>query len=339
MQNNYKNELKKNNGYVKVYNNKPTDVIPLYPIVTYYNIKNDSIMLNLINSNSKIKENMTYKYYNYNVNYQFPHEINKQLSLLSHFVDIIDQPTFATNNAGSIGFHIDINSITSMDFSFKNIILEIFDKISKHILKEHPNLTAEKITYPYITDINMNKNLKVEMASFNEIINCPIHFHRSKAKGGEVITIKEKTQTDMMIEIKREMPMFKISSYSNIFSNKKEPELDDKIIAPNVTPERKKIYYEGKFILSFSVTVISGENIKKHFKPEANKNIKNKKDEIIEDSDDDDNQDKDDFIWAKVIVSTKEIEIKYNTTYVKSVLDKSIETIKTPFNNLKTIQI
>jgi hypothetical protein len=267
---------------------KQRDVVQ-YPIVTHYEVNINNIHVVLKNKTTRIKEDLTAVYYNYDLMYNFGNDVIKPLTMSTHFLDITNCPQQSKN---LVNLSIDLNSATSNGLTFKSIIKDIDEVIKKFLVKRHPTLKSSDI---YITDFDKSRSLTISLQSFNGNITCPVHIHRSKTRGGGIVTLKEKNITDLMRVMREELPMFR-SGYNKIFEPHDEKYIE-KIKKSGI--DHLDIHYTGKFVLAFTVTVAEYQQ-----KDEENR------------------------IRLVVGVVAKEVEIKYNKSYVKSVVDASTETLK-----------
>lgn len=142
--------------------------------------------------------------------------------------------------------------------------------------------TAEIVT-------NTEEYIQISLMNFNKKVTTPIHYHRTKKQGGNIITIVNHNINVFDDEMVKEMNSFKYNSYAKPFKLNKNSE-------NNKLPP---MYYEGKFILTFSVDYL----------------------ESIVEFDDKKHE------YCTINIVAKEIETKYNVSHVKSILDVDTTTL------------
>jgi len=227
----------------------------------------------------------------YNVTYNFDKIGEKQLCLLTHFLKISQRPVCSTKSKETdimLSFETVDDNIDNVNF--KNIIINIVNKIREDITKLHPD--AHETNSPYYDGLANNNFINVHLPSFYDTTNkqnviiVPIHFHNSKNKGGGVTIIKKDTLAETLNEIMTVMPMFKYSKYGE------QPEAGDKLL-----------YYEGKCSLLFNVTVRDVTKIYYNGDP-TKRNV-----------------------YYTIKIYAREIEMKHNVSHVKSILDSGLSYI------------
>lgn len=275
----------------------------LYPIISKYYIDYDMLTLTDPKNYSTEKPTIEYKtgqnivikrnYFSYGVNYKYDRLGFNEFCLMTQFLKIVAVPTQVKNQ---IHFSVDITNNPKL----KGLIFAVFEKIKSAILQLKPNLLPANIVLPVLYknmtvdgSNNMdNVYLHITLRQFNKKITTPIHYHRTKKQGGGVSTIVNTPLTEFYTELKEEMGLFKFRSYGKkIVTN--HAILNQEI--PNqATPQ---MYYEGKFTLCFAVEYLESK-------------IEN---DVHE--------------YCKINVFAKEVETKYNLSYVKSVLDVDVSTL------------
>lgn len=302
---------------------------PLYPLITNYNYDINNILLsvktkfekklennpttelNKVKWDSSVDKKSFIKYTTYELNYDYDRLGKKPLSLLTHYIKL-EKPYIIMNNAKFNNFNFELNTchITIDNVNFNNFITDTFDKMISDLVKLHPNLIPEYIKLPYSTK-NNEKILCVKCMTTKQKyygvesdidikILTPIHFHKSKGNG--IITINNESIHNISTRIMNEMPIFKHKLYGK------------EICDSNNEKQLKNIYYEGKFVLLFSANV-------KEITTENNDELKKSS------------------IYCYINVFAKEIEIKHNVSYVKSVFSKDIVYIDSKNNNISSLTL
>lgn len=282
----------------------------IYPIISKYDINCDNLILTTSKTHSVTKQDMNFKtgkivmvtknYSSYKINYKYDRIGVDQFCLMTEFLKIAIIPHTIR---GQMCFCVDI----SKNQKLKNLITSIFEALKTQILKIKPNLSPNDIAFPltnkkvFVDEIEYDKEyVNISLAQFNKKIITPIHYHRTKKQGGEVVTIVNKPVDCILEELTKEMELFKYSSYGK---DKRKTENSQK----NDNPPLLQMYYEGKFTLFFTI-----EHIEL-----CETDIESKKRE-----------------YCNVYIFAKEAETKYNVSRVKSVLDVDV----TALNRINTKQ-
>jgi hypothetical protein len=259
-----------------------------YPIINNYDLNINNVDIIESKHNETIQNTNTYVRTYYTVTYDFAKNVNKPLHIITKFLDIF----YCNISNNTIEYGININKVSSNEYLLKQLFQDLYQKISIKLMLIYPTLTQHNISFIKCDIFNDKKDTNIfmfELKSYDDIINCPIHVHKSKAKGGGIITIKSQKYTDFKNSIHKELPLFKYpNAYCKIFEN---------------NDNKKKIYYKGKFIISFSVKVYKNVDT-----------VNNILDNNV--------------LKAIIKVNINEMEVKYNMNYVNSFMDKSMETIK-----------
>lgn len=248
----------------------------------------------------------------YFVNYNYNRVGLDKLNLITQFFKISNQISNYKNN---YVFLIDIES----NQKFKTLIDEILEFIKTEILKLHPNLNSNNILLPFTT----GQKLKISLTQFNNKITTPIHYHRTKKQGGNILTLVNIHKNEFVSQINEQMTLFQSKKYGTqtIFSTKTNTKTDTKTdidaIANNYDTTNKPIsddttnepipddvkmipiYYEGKFSIYFKVDFFNLDINTKYQK-----------------------------IYCKVNIVAREIETKYNLTKTKSILNDDITKLE-----------
>lgn len=265
----------------------------LYPIISNYD-KFDLNKIELGEPKINLKEsiilpNEKYKetYYNYSINYKYDRLGINQFCITTPFLKI-------TENIKSYGETLQLNVDIGKDLKFKNLIINIIENIKIQMMKNHPNILLNDIHVPIYTteeyNTNNKQNISINLQHYKKKIITPIHYHQTKKQGGDIVSIINKSDqfTDNFLEkIKEHMTMFRSKKYGK--SNGVVQKIDEKTNQKINLPE---MYYEGKFILFFTMT-------------------------CCEEKSDDKNL----TTYCKIHIFAKECEIKMNLSNVKSILD------------------
>jgi len=186
-----------------------------YPIISRYDINFEELTLGTPKTYTTKKEAIDFKegkdititrnYASYGVNYKYDRVGAEQFCLMTQFLKIA---TPLVNVKNHYYFCVDINE----NIKLKALITNVLDSLKIMILKEKPNLLPADIVLP-ITNKQMFGNpareyLDITLIQFDKKIITPIHYHRTKKQGGQVITIKNKSTDEIFNELKKEMSLF-----------------------------------------------------------------------------------------------------------------------------------
>lgn len=288
-----------------------------YPIISKYDINFEDLILNLPKTYSTEKEAIDFKvgkniiikrkYTSYGINYKYDRVGPEQFCLMTQFLKIA---TPLIEVKGQVHFCVDINENTKL----KALIFGVFEYLKTEILKIKPNLSPSNIVLPITQKITISNTdnktgqhtyvdkeyLNITLTQFNKKVTTPIHYHRTKKQGGNVVTIVNKPTTEIFTELKKEMELFKYSSYGK----PRVPKLEEgkKIVKEkeNVEDDKPKpvMYYEGKFTLFFTI---------EHLESNVGDDEKHE--------------------YCKINIFAKEAETKYNLSKVKSALDVDVSIL------------
>jgi hypothetical protein len=257
--------------------NKKDNFRGAYPLISdyTYNINKisleESYLFSVANSESDDKN--VKRFIRYNSIYNYDGIGDKQLCILTHFIKLYK----IEEKKNNVIVHIDISDVNTNNITFKNIINDIMNKIRDNIIKEYP---AIQINLPYFASNSGETLLPLLLISRKKqkddsfkTIDTPIYIHRSKKKGGDIITIENEHINNILTNIAKECSGIK-------------------------TPSKGEIFYEAKASLIFCANVSINNNVQ----------------------------------VCDIKIYAKEMEIKYNVSYVKSVLNKDL-TIVTQSKN------
>lgn len=274
----------------------------LYPIISKYDIDLKSVSLTEPNTYVKDHTGMKSSYFTHNLNYNYDRIGVDKLCVMTQFLKIALKPHFIgspMNNTGKIHFSVDING----NVKLKALLMEIFEATKAHIMARYPNVV--NVDYPIVTKGD-KEYFNISLMQFDKKVTTPIHYHRTKKQGGNVITIVNRPIGDISKELEKEMNLFKSFGYGK----KKKPyediddienkEGDKSVDTKKIVP--KELYYEGKFTLMFSVEYAE-------FDLKVENQILEKK------------------IRCKIKMFAKEMETKYNVSRVQSVLDIDVTNL------------
>lgn len=225
-----------------------------YSIVSNYDITGDDITLDIPKTYSTEKTAIDFKtgkkipiqreHLRANVNYKYDRIGLGQLCVMTEFLKI-PIPPFISNNK-HLNFCVDFGK----NNKFINLINDIFDKLKTEILKAIPNLNPNQIFLPLQKKINyINGNveehsyLKLKLVNFNNNVTTPVHYHRTKKQGGNIITIKNKNPNEFLKNLTDEMGLFKNRKYGKLKIN-----------------NDADYHYEGKFTIFFTIECIKFNN-------------------------------------------------------------------------------
>lgn len=202
----------------------------------------------------------------YSIDYEYSPSKNAEFFLETDFLEIFDRLKEYRYVKGS---HKPLQFTTVGPSDCKTIVIlkKIIDHITDKIKQLYPNIQAAKIVPSFDPVYGDNDREKFRIFARDIVENrgkdnetqinlTPIYYHDSKKNGGKLNLIRRASSCDTVKTIIDKMPMFKHSKYGQY-----NEELS------------KTLYYEGKFIISFEVTIygISKEGLKYKIKPVAKK--------------------------------------------------------------------
>lgn len=218
----------------------------MMPIITNYEY--DLKLIDVIEGKKYEKnindENQQFKYTNiqYSLSYKYSPCMINQLNILTCYLPLKACMISYNHNFPTIAF-----SVVNEKKMFSDKINEILEHIKTEIIKKH----GESVTFDFPHGSNLD-TYKICLRSFTknkETRNtCQIHFHQSKSKGQNLITINNDTIHETLKIVNNEMPLFKHKLYMK------------KIY------DHKDIHYVGKFLLKFACEVSLYENDEQNIK-------------------------------------------------------------------------
>lgn len=281
-------------------NHKVTDKFKLiYPIISDYKCDLSKFSLDKRSSKTlsfKVPSD-NYKLVNvnsihtsYNAMYNFDKIGEKQLCLLTHFFKISKKPTIIYHNKESeILFVFDTLNENTENVNLRNLIVNIVNSIRENINKLHPD--AIESSPPYFDGIDNNKFINICLPTFYDTENKQsvtiVPVHFHNSKS-KGGNISVIKKEKLTETINEIMTTMPMFKYSKYGQKSEE---DDKLL-----------YYEGKCSLSFCVTV---KDVKKS----------------------DDEKELEKHVHYTIKIYAKEIEIKHNVSYVRSVFDSDLSYI------------
>lgn len=189
----------------------------------------------------------TYIHVPYDVVYIYPNNIVNVFSVLTCYLPLeYTSIGFLNKFNNNVIFGVSTSN-DELTLKFKNLLITTCDAIVQHINKTHndvnfllPYSEADKFyatIYLKSTSRSEDANNKKNKTHYNV---CPIYYHQTKSKGGDVLTIDKNEINETSNIIKKEMKMFNSKFYMK--------KSDDPGYA-----DRKDIHYVGKFVLNFQV--------------------------------------------------------------------------------------
>jgi hypothetical protein len=223
----------------------------------------------------------------------------KQLCLFTHFLKISKKPTIVRHNKESeILFVFDTLDENTDNVNFRNTITKIINKIRDDVIKLHPN--AKESSPPYFDGNGNNKFICICLPSFYDMTNkhsvTIVPIHFHNSKN-KGGGISVIKKEKLVETISEIMTILPMFKYSKYGQ---QSETDDKLL-----------YYEGKCSLLFCITVKDGTKSHHNEEPERH-------------------------IYYTIKIYAREMEIKHNVSYVKSVFDSDLSYINVakPINSI-----
>lgn len=213
--------------------------------------------------NNSIDIESTYTNIPYSVTYDYHQFSNFKFSMMTDFLPLKHHSVSYKNKFDKcVSFGLDIDRTNTIHTKFIDALISMVETIQKLICSDQ-NFSQHSInfSFPYGSMEDSKEFVMIYLKSAKKTTNpanianpanythyniCPISFHRSKSKGGNIITINNDNVENTPNIINKEMPMFKNSFYMK------------KSIDPKYA-ERENIYYVGKFVLEFDVEFLKYE--------------------------------------------------------------------------------
>lgn len=282
-----------------------------YPIVKFNEVDLNKIILSDAKTGeynyTKKRENddnlttlIKCSFESYEVDYEYDRIGTNKFFLLTNFLWLEKPSCFKLCH--------DINNASNIDdnnYDIKNIVFllspnEKLNMFLNNLLNHLETKLKQKHHVQIIKQLPIDKNnrIKILLNKFNNNITTMIYHHKSKKNGGDVIKLLNIPINNFMSELKKELTFFKSKSYGQIVDSNNNPSDD-----PN-NPNKFKISYSGKFVLDIRCIITKEE----HYS--ANKIIDTK-------------------YKLKLVLHAKEIETKFTSGKVTSVLDNGTTNLIT----------
>ena len=220
----------------------------------------------------------TIKHIGYDGFYEYNKIGSKKLCILTHFTKVHKLDI----KKNELILTIDISDANEHNLTLKNLLVDITNKIGNEITKQYPTVN---ISYPYkpaesLVEISMI-SLKKQKTDLQKLINTPIHIHRSKKNGGNVVMFENYACNDMLVKIKKEFPKI-------------------------IQVPTGEIFFTARSSLIFCAKIGEYENTK----------------------------------TCSIKIYAKEMELKYNASYVTSIFNKDLTVIThTPNKQVDSLEL
>lgn len=264
-----------------------------YPIISNLDVRTNLLSFSdkkTFMIKHKDDNGMDCRYLLHNINYIYDRIGNDKLCVTTPFIKITKFLSKVKDNGrGKLHFFVAVEE----NSRFSLMLIGILEYIKTEILKKYPEISPDEVVFPMTEN---GESYLIELSQFDKKNTTPIHYHRSKKQGGQVVTISGKLLLDTRNEIYSEMSLFKKSSYGKPYI---KPQKEHEEIKDQEPQKVLNIYYEGKFTLTIGIEYAQFDFLHDGVIFEHKRR-------------------------CKILLYAKECETKFNVSKVKSVLDVDI---------------
>lgn len=206
-----------------------------------------------------------YTHTQYYMKYNYSNDICSSFSMLTNYLPLKNVSGRMPNKLSyCVLFDLNINCDNEEERKFRDFIVSTSNEIKKRITEtteteniifSFPYIESDESSFKiYLKSINRQENSNSKIKTNYNV--CPIMFHQSKSRGGNVVTINKDEINKTCNNIYKEMPLFKNKLYMKTQTDEKYSNV-------------KNIYYVGKFVVEFKIelsTYFSENSNKKYAK-------------------------------------------------------------------------